>query len=138
MTDSTYDTSFSENSQPYLEVLTSINLSDWSVILSDRSSTYPKNTKKLLFLYVCCVSVYSVFCYVLCVFKGPFVMVPINLTCPHCLQHFLFEHLFHLYYPTQCRLQPLTLVTENTCCFTWWKLMRWCVILILIWMLKES
>jgi len=25
-------------------------------------------------------------------------MVPINLTCPHCLQHFFFEHLFHLYY----------------------------------------
>jgi len=24
-------------------------------------------------------------------------MVPINLTCPHCLQHFFFEHLFHLY-----------------------------------------
>ena len=26
-----------------------------------------------------------------------FVMVLINLTCPHCLQHFFFEHLFHLY-----------------------------------------
>ena len=26
-------------------------------------------------------------------------MVPINLTCPHCLQHFFFEHLFHLYSP---------------------------------------
>jgi len=25
-------------------------------------------------------------------------MVPINLTCPHFLQHFFFEHLFHLYY----------------------------------------
>jgi len=24
-------------------------------------------------------------------------MVPINLICPHCLQHFFFEHLFHLY-----------------------------------------
>ena len=24
-------------------------------------------------------------------------MVPINLTCPRCLQHFFFEHLFHLY-----------------------------------------
>ena len=29
---------------------------------------------------------------------GHFVIVPINLTCPHCLQHFFFEHLFHLYY----------------------------------------
>jgi len=25
-------------------------------------------------------------------------MVPINLTCSHCLQHFSFEHLFHLYH----------------------------------------
>jgi len=59
---------------------------------------YPKNTKKL-FLNVCCVFVYSVFCYVLCVFcTGHFVMVPINLTCPHCLQHFFSEHLFHLYW----------------------------------------
>jgi len=28
---------------------------------------------------------------------GHFVMVPINSTCPHCLQHFFFEHLFHIY-----------------------------------------
>ena len=28
---------------------------------------------------------------------GHFVMVPINLTCQHCLQHFFFVHLFHLY-----------------------------------------
>jgi len=25
-------------------------------------------------------------------------MVPINLTCQHCLQHFFFEHLLHLYW----------------------------------------
>ena len=24
-------------------------------------------------------------------------MVPIHSTCPHCLQHFVFEHHFHLY-----------------------------------------
>ena len=33
-----------------------------------------------------------------CFCTGHFVTVPINLTCPHCLQHFVFEHLFHLYY----------------------------------------
>ena len=33
-----------------------------------------------------------------CFCTGHFVMVPINLTCPHCLQHFFFVHLFHLYY----------------------------------------
>jgi len=29
---------------------------------------------------------------------GHFVMVPLNLTYLHCLQHSLFEHLFNLYY----------------------------------------
>ena len=33
-----------------------------------------------------------------CFCTGHFVMVPINLTCPHCLQHFFFELLFHLLY----------------------------------------
>jgi len=42
--------------------------------------------------------VYSVLCDVRCVFStGHFVMVHINLTCAHCLQHFFFEHLFHFY-----------------------------------------
>ena len=35
-----------------------------------------------------------------CFCMGHFVMVPINLTCPHCLQHFFFEHLLHLYFLT--------------------------------------
>ena len=41
-----------------------------------------------------------VFCVVLCVSfcSGPFVMVPLNLTYLHCVQHYLFEHLFNLYY----------------------------------------
>ena len=41
-----------------------------------------------------------VMCCSVWVCTGNFVMVPINLTCPHCLQHFFFEHLFHLYYET--------------------------------------
>jgi len=37
----------------------------------------------------------------LCVsFKGHFVMVPLNLTYLHCLQHSLYEHLFNLYCKT--------------------------------------
>jgi len=28
---------------------------------------------------------------------GHFVMVPLNMTYLHCLQHSLFEHLFNLY-----------------------------------------
>jgi len=32
-----------------------------------------------------------------CFRTGHFVMVPINLTCLHCLQHFLFENLFNLH-----------------------------------------
>jgi len=33
-----------------------------------------------------------------CFCTGHFVMVPIKWICPHCLQHFFFEHLFHLYW----------------------------------------
>jgi len=41
-----------------------------------------------MMLYVfLCVSFYT----------GHFVMVPLNLTYLHCLQHSLFEHLFNLY-----------------------------------------
>jgi len=29
---------------------------------------------------------------------GHFVMVPLNMTCLHGLQHSLFVHLFHLFY----------------------------------------
>ena len=29
---------------------------------------------------------------------GHFVMVPLNMTYLHCLQHSLFEHLFNFYY----------------------------------------
>jgi len=44
----------------------------------------------------CCKS----FCVVPCVSfcTGHFVMVPLNMTYLHCLQHSLFEHLFNLYY----------------------------------------
>jgi len=37
-----------------------------------------------------------------CFCTGHFVMVPTNLTCPHCLQ-FFFEHLFYLYYTIHVR-----------------------------------
>ena len=44
----------------------------------------------------CCKS----FCVVPCVifYTGHFVMVPLNMTYLHRLQHSLFEHLFNLYY----------------------------------------
>jgi len=46
-----------------------------------------------MMLFVC-------FCVVLCVSfcTGHFVMVLLNLTYLHCLQHSLFEHLFNLYF----------------------------------------
>jgi len=48
----------------------------------------------------CCKS----FCVVPCVSfcTGHFVMVPLNMTYLHCLQHSLFEHLFNLYYTRYC------------------------------------
>ena len=44
----------------------------------------------------CC----TCFCVVLCVSfcTGHFVVVPLNLTYIHCLQHSFFEHLFNLYW----------------------------------------
>jgi len=29
-------------------------------------------------------------------------MVPLDLTCLHCLHHYFFEHLFNLYYTSIC------------------------------------
>ena len=41
---------------------------------------------------------YACLCAVLCVCfcTGHFVMVPLNLTCQHCLTHSVFENLFNL------------------------------------------
>ena len=44
----------------------------------------------------CCKSFCVVSCVSFC--TGHFVMVPLNMTYLHCLQHSLFEHLFNLYY----------------------------------------
>jgi len=54
--------------------------------------------KNIVFVNVCCVMMLC-FCVVQCVsfWTGHFVMVPLNLTYLHCLQHSLFEHLFNLY-----------------------------------------
>jgi len=50
-------------------------------------------------------SFYNYVCYTLlfcivrvCLHTGRFVMVPLNLTCLHCLQHIFFEHIFSLYF----------------------------------------
>ena len=43
----------------------------------------------------CCKSFCVVPCASFC--TGHFVMVPLNMTYLHCLQHSLFEHLFNLY-----------------------------------------
>jgi len=58
-----------------------------------------QNTQKWFTLKVCFVLSFCVFCAVLrvCFCNGHFVMVPLNLFCLHCLQHFVFEHLFELY-----------------------------------------
>jgi len=46
------------------------------------------------------------FCIVLsiCFCTGYFIMVPLNLTCLHCLQHVFFEHLFNLYWHTDINM----------------------------------
>jgi len=54
-----------------------------------------------MYMYVASLYTPCLWCSV-CFCTGHFVMVPINLTFPHCL-HFFFEHLFHLYYVFFCR-----------------------------------
>jgi len=61
----------------------------------------PLSTKSgVFFLHFCCVLVLTCFCVVLCFWfcTGHCVMVPLNLTCLHCLQHSFFERPLNLYY----------------------------------------
>jgi len=52
--------------------------------------------KRFLLVLVFCVFL----CCFVCVYcTGHFVMVPLNLTCLHYLQHSFFEHLFNLHSP---------------------------------------
>ena len=70
------------------------------IILTNMEVVWHEKYTNIAFLNVCCVMVLYVFCVVLCVSFGTdhFVIVPFNLTyLVHCLQHSLFEHLFHLY-----------------------------------------
>jgi len=53
-------------------------------------------SKCLLYLGVVCVFV--LFCLGFC--TDHFVVIRLNLTCLHCLQHSFFEHLLNLYYST--------------------------------------
>jgi len=56
--------------------------------------------------------------YSVCLCIGHFVMVP-NLTCPQCLQHFFFEHLFHLYlrYPIPTIVLEFKIESGGVGCF---------------------
>ena len=62
--------------------------------------------------------VVRVFCVVLCVSfcTGHFVMVPLNLTYIHCLQHSFFEYLFNLYQSLHFLARWGSL---NTTCSSW-------------------
>ena len=71
----------------------------------------------------CCKS----FCVVPCVSfcTGHFVLVPLNMTYLHCLQHSLFEHLFNLYlfiYVSTHYVQTVKWLDYNRYC----RLTRWC------------
>jgi len=59
----------------------------------------PQCYQMLVFLNVGCVLVFYVFLYCSVCFlcTGHFFMVPLYLTCLHCLQHSFFEHLFNWY-----------------------------------------
>ena len=55
-----------------------------------------KHTKNSFFLKVGFVLVFTCLC-VVCFCTGLFIIVPLILTCLHCLQHSYLEHLFNLY-----------------------------------------
>jgi len=67
----------------------------------DKRRKIKKTKKTHFFLNACFVLVFYVFfCVVLCfgICTGHLVMVHLNLTYLHCLQHYLFKHIFNLYY----------------------------------------
>jgi len=47
-------------------------------------------------------------------------MMPINLTCPHCL-HFFFEHLFHLYIQKQSIFTLLPMKDKDALSINNWR-----------------
>jgi len=57
------------------------------------------------------VRVFVSFCVSFC--TGHFVMVPLNLTNLHCLQHYLSEHLFNLYLISQMMSVKITIHSIN-------------------------
>ena len=73
----------------------SASLKQCNYKLSYMVQIIPNTTNTSFFLNACCV---LVFCVRVCFYTGIFVMVPLNLTCLHCLRHSFFEHLFDLYY----------------------------------------
>jgi len=66
-----------------------------------------------MILYVFCVVQCVSFC------TGHFVMVPLNLTYLHCLQHSLFQRIFNLYFKIQqlekTRIYKQPLVKVHIC-----------------------
>ena len=55
----------------------------------------------------CCTCLCVVLCYSFC--TGHFVMVPLNMTYLHCLQHSFFEYLFNSYDNIEGKLAKLIL-----------------------------
>ena len=70
----------------------------------------------------CCKS----FCVVPCVSfcTGHFVMVPLNMTNLHCLQHSLLEHLFNLYFPFPIKINS-DFLRHKTSAFCLFVIVTW-------------
>ena len=75
----------------------------------------PKNIDFFMLSYITCT---NIGCCIHCGYHsligtGHFVMLPLNMTYLHCLQHSLFEHLFNLYYHLQHFCQCRVAVLKN-------------------------
>ena len=77
----------------YLLIILSLNIAFMFFNLSVREVALIPNLKLRLGV----LSVFVQFCVFVFVWAILSCMVPLHLTCLHCLQHSFFEHLFNLY-----------------------------------------
>jgi len=86
-------------------------------IIKETITKNGKKTTKLVFSECLLrLGVLRVLCCSVCVFlcTGHFVMVPLNLTSLHCLQHSFFEHLYNLY----SNVNNIQCMVPYTCIYT--------------------
>ena len=91
------------------------DLTQQEVELIHKSGIYVFSIGMNVTLIICIACFFGVLCACFCM--GHFVLVPLNLTCLHCLEHSLFEYLFNLKYYLRIYSHILYLVIKSTTYF---------------------